>query len=84
MGWYIICLNIAHYSYPLNDEREVLLDKPEAKTEASTRAEAIDAAIKHYLESIENLQDAADQLTPEQARAISTSEVSLTYYPQVR
>lgn len=75
---------MGHYSYPLNDEREVKLDKLEAAVDANTRAEAIDAAVTHYLESIENLEDVADEISPELAKKISTSEVSLTYYPQVR
>lgn len=75
---------MGHYSYPLNDEREKMLDELEAAADVNTRADAIDAAIRHYLESRENLQEVADELTPALARKLSTSEVSLTYYPKVR
>lgn len=75
---------MGHYSYPLNDHRERQLDKLEAAVDANTRADAIDAAVAHYLESIENLEAVADEISPQLAKKISTSEVSLTYYPQVR
>lgn len=75
---------MGHYSYPLNDERERQLDKLEAAVDANTRADAIDAAIAHYLESIDNLDEIKNEISPELAKKISTSEVSLTYYPQVR
>jgi len=38
---------MSHYSYPLNDERERLLDQLEGATDANTRT----AAIRHYLSS---------------------------------
>lgn len=75
---------MGHYSYPLNENRERMLDQLEGATDANTRADAIDSAIRHYLQSVENYQEAADHLTPAQARLISTDEVSLTYYPKVR
>jgi len=75
---------MSHYSYPLNDERERLLDKLEAKTDANTRADAIDTAIKHYLEDKENREEHWEKFTPEQLRLLSTSALSVSYYPKVR
>lgn len=75
---------MAHYSYPLNDERERLLDKIEAETEASTKAEAIDTALKHYLEDKENRQEYADQIPPEKMKLLNTSQMKVAYYPKVR
>lgn len=75
---------MGHYSYPLNDERERQLDKLEAAVDTEVRANAIDAAIAHYLESIENLEKIKNEISPQLAKKISTSEVSLSYYPQVR
>jgi hypothetical protein len=75
---------MSHYSYPLNDERERLLDKLEAETEASTRADAIDTAIRHYLEDKKNREEHWEQFTPEQLRLLNTSELKTSFYPKVR
>jgi len=75
---------MSHYSYPLNDERERLLDKLEGETGANTRAEAIDVAIRHYLEDKENREEHWEKFTPEQLRLLNTSELKVSYYPKVR
>lgn len=75
---------MSHYSYPMNDEREVLLDQLEGETEANTRADAIDMAIRHYLEDVENRKEHWDQFTPEQLKLLDTSELKTSYYPKVR
>jgi hypothetical protein len=68
----------------MNDERERLLDKLEAETEVSTRAEALDLAVKHYLEDKENREEHWEKFTPEQLRLLNTSALSVAYYPKVR
>lgn len=75
---------MSHYSYPLNDERERLLDRLEAETEANTRAEALDVAIRHYLEDKRNREEHWEKFTPEQLRLLNTSELKTSYYPKVR
>jgi hypothetical protein len=75
---------MSHYSYPMNDERERLLDKLEAETEANTRADAIDTAIRHYLEDKKNREEHWEEFTPEQLRLLNTSELKVSYYPKVR
>lgn len=75
---------MSHYSYPMNDERERLLDKLEAETDSSTRADAIDTAIRHYLEDKANREEHWEQFTPEQLRLLNTSELKVSYYPKVR
>ena len=75
---------MSHYSYPMNDERERMLDKLEAETEANTRADAIDAAIRHYLEDKKNREEHWDEFTPEQLRLLNTSELKVSFYPKVR
>lgn len=75
---------MSHYSYPLNDERQRLLDKLEAETEANTRADAIDTAIRHYLEDKKNREEHWRQFTPEQLELLNTSELKVAYYPKVR
>jgi hypothetical protein len=68
----------------MNDERERLLDELEAETEATTRADAIDTAIRHYLEDKANRKEHWEEFTPEQLRLLNTSELKVSYYPKVR
>ena len=75
---------MSHYSYPMNDERERLLDRLDSETEGSTRADAIDTAIRHYLEDKANREEHWEQFTPEQLRLLNTSELKVSYYPKVR
>jgi hypothetical protein len=75
---------MSHYSYPLNDERERLLDRLEEETDANTRAEAVDVAIRHYLEDKRNREEHWEKFTPEQLRLLNTSELKTSYYPKVR
>lgn len=74
---------MSHYSYPLNDERERLLDRLEAETEANTRAEAVDAVIRHYLEDKQNREEHWEKFTPEQLKLLNTSELKTAYFPRV-
>lgn len=67
-------------SFQINDERWELLDEIDQalekhNVEENTWAKIVDRALRHYLESIENLEQIKGQVTPEQARAISTSEL---------
>lgn len=75
---------MSHYSYPMNDERERLLDRLEAETDATTRADAIDTAIRHYLEDKQNREEHWEKFTPEQLRLLNTSELKVSFYPKVR
>jgi len=75
---------MSHYSYPLNDERERLLDKLEGQTEANTRADAIDTAIRHFLEDKQNREEHWEKIDPETMRLLNTSELKVSYYPKVR
>jgi len=75
---------MSHYSYPMNDERERLLDRLDSETEASTRADAIDTASRHYLEDKQNREEHWEEFTPEQLRLLNTSELKVSYYPKVR
>lgn len=72
------------WSIRATGKRERMMDELLELTGESTKSKALDAAMRHYIQSVNNLQEAADQLTPELARQISTDEVSLTYYPKVR
>jgi hypothetical protein len=75
---------MSHYSYPLNNERERLLNRLENETEANTRADAIDTAIRHYLEDKQNRQEHWEQFTPEQLQLLNTSALKTAYYPKFR
>jgi len=75
---------MSHYSYPLNDERERLLDRLEAETDANTRAEAVDAAILHYLEDKANREEHWEKFPPEKLKLLNTSELKTAYYPKFR
>ena len=75
---------MSHYSYPLNDERERLLDRLEAETDANTRAEAVDAAIRHYLEDKQNREEHWEEFEPRELKLLNTSELKIAYYPKVR
>lgn len=75
---------MSHYSYPLNDERERLLHRLEEATDANTRADALDSAVRHYLEDKSNREEHWEQFTPEQLKLLNTSELSVAYYPKVR
>jgi len=70
---------MSHYSYPLNDERERLLDQLEGETDANTRADAIDTAIRHYLEDKANRKEHWEEIEPETMRLLNTSELSVAY-----
>jgi hypothetical protein len=47
-------------------------------------AEVIDAALRHAVQSVENLEAVKRGGSPELAERLSTKEVRLTQYPQVR
>lgn len=75
---------MSHYSYPLNDERERLLERIEEATDASTKADAIDAALRHYCQDKRQRQEHGDKFTPEQMKLLNTAEMKVSYYPKVR
>jgi hypothetical protein len=77
-------IKMSHSSYSMNDERERLLDKLDAETDATTRAEAIDTAIRQYLEDKSNREEHWEEFTTEQPRLLNTSELKVSYYPKVR
>ena len=77
-------IKMRHYSYPLNDERERLLDRLEAETDANTRAEAVDAAIRHYLEYKQFREEHWEEFDPGTLKLLNTSEWKVAYFPKVQ
>ncbi len=60
------------------------LDELMALLNESQATDAIDRAIRHTLESIETLENVKEEVPPQLARKLSTSEVSLAHYAQVK
>jgi hypothetical protein len=56
----------------MTDEREDRLRRLMEATGESTKAGALDAAAKHYLNDLENKRQVADELDTETAAALST------------
>jgi len=75
---------MSHYSYPLTDERQRMLDRLEHETDANTRAEAIDTAIAHYLEDKSNREEHWEEFPPAKLRLLNTSALKVAYYPKIR
>jgi len=67
-----------------NREREKLLAEAKEVLDEDQDSKAIDAALRHLVESHENLEEMKRDLTPDQAEALSTNKLSLTMYPQIR
>lgn len=68
----------------MNDDRRLMLDRLEEETETNTRADAIDAAIRHYLEDKANRKEHWERFPPELLQLLNTSEMKTAYYPKVR
>lgn len=47
-------------------------------------AKVIAKALKHLHQSIDSYEEIKGELTPEQAKTLSTDVVSIVHYPQVR
>lgn len=67
-----------------NREREKWLERAKEALGTDQDSEAIELALKHTAQSVDALEDAKDNLTPNQAETLSTEVVRLTQYPQVR
>jgi Arc/MetJ family transcription regulator len=65
-------------------EREKALGRACEALGNDTESEVVDAALRHLIESVENLEDVKSEVSPELADRLSTSEVSLAMYPQVK
>jgi metal-responsive CopG/Arc/MetJ family transcriptional regulator len=75
---------MSHYSYALTDERMRMLDRLEHETDATTRAEAIDTAMTHYLEDKSNREEHWEEFPPAKLRLLNTSALKVAYYPKIR
>lgn len=68
----------------LTGDRELLLERAVEQSRWENRSDAVESALRHFLESIENAQDNADVATPEEATRWSTSEVKLVVQRRTR
>jgi uncharacterized protein (DUF1778 family) len=65
-------------------DREKLLDQAKGALDCDSDAEVVDAALRHAVQSVENLEDVKREVSPGLAERLSTEEIRLTQYPQVR
>jgi len=65
-------------------QRERHLARAKEILETDTDSEAIDAALRHLVESVDAYEDVKEDVPPAVARELSTNVVRLTMYPQVR
>lgn len=70
-----------HYSYPLNDDRELLMDRLMAKLDSPNKSDVIDAALKNLDETIRNHEEFDGN--PELAKQFNTQIVRSHYRTNV-
>jgi len=54
------------------------------ETDATTRADAMESVIRHYLEDKQNREEHWDETRPEVMKLLNTSELSVVYYQKIR
>jgi Arc/MetJ family transcription regulator len=67
-----------------NTEREKVLERAKHTLGTDKDSEAIERALRHTVQSAENLENLKRNITPEQAEELSTDELRLVMYPQVK
>ncbi|MEA5386213.1 hypothetical protein VB779_03235 [Haloarculaceae archaeon H-GB11] len=78
---------MAHYSYPMTDEREQLLEDVRDIVAGSRenwddvpKSDAIDAALRHLIESKRNIEQARGEIEPTTIQTVAnTSVLGLEY-----
>jgi hypothetical protein len=68
----------------MNPRRETLLEEVKEIFGTTNDTEAIEMALRHTIKYSENLEAMKRDLTPEQAEELSTDEIRLEMYPQVK
>lgn len=68
----------------MNPERELQLEKAMEALGEDEAAAAIERALRHTAQSKEAYDEIKRELTPEQAETLSTDEIRINHYPQVR
>ena len=74
----------SNFPYRLTPKRERMLERIQNATEASHKSDAIDMAIKHYLEDMDNRMEYWREFTPEQLKLLDTNYMKTSFYPKVR
>lgn len=72
------------WQFRLDRDRERLLDEALAKSGYTNRADLVEGALRHYIETHDVFDDVKREISPEFAERIGTSEVKITMYPDVR
>lgn len=65
-------------------EREQLLAEAREVLAVDEDSEAIERALRHTVESAEVLEEVKRDVDPDLAERLSTSELRLTHYPQLK
>lgn len=65
-------------------EREQLLAEARETFDVDEDSEAIERALRHAVESADALEDVKREVNPELAERLSTSELRLVHYPQLK
>lgn len=67
-----------------NQDRELALERAKEVLGTTNDSEAIERALRHTHQSADALEAVKDQLDPETAERLSTDEIRLVMYPQVK
>jgi uncharacterized protein (DUF1778 family) len=74
--------NVTVIAFRATDDREKLLDQARSALDRDADAEVIDAALRHAVEEVENLEAVKHAVSPELAERLSAEEIRLAQYPQ--
>ena len=64
-------------------DRELWLGRACERLGIDNESDAIEKALKHLVQSADAYDEIKDELTPEQAKTLSTDVVRINHYPQV-
>ncbi len=67
-----------------NAERKKWLDRAKEALNADSDSEAIKRALRHTAQSAEAMEEVKREISPEVAEEISTDELRVVMYPQIK
>jgi len=67
------------WKWRMNSEREKLIERAKARSRHTDKAAVVEAALRHYVESIENVEANRGDVTPAEAKRWATRDVKLIY-----
>lgn len=75
---------MGNFNMRMNSDRELKLERAKEALGIDNDTQAVVAALEHLAQSKAAYEDIKDEITPEQARTLSTDVVAINHYPQVR